>query len=148
MSVERFSLDSNVLFYAIDNNEPDKHRRAVEVIKIAAVEQDTVITLQAYAEFFAAATRKGKLSVREAASQIEDWQLLFSTVCPAPGHLRQAIDAVEKHSLSFWDALIWSVAKSAGTTVLLSEDLQDGRVLGGVLFRNPFTSPDPFQPHL
>lgn len=32
MSAERFSLDSNVLFYAIDRTEPRRHRQAVELV--------------------------------------------------------------------------------------------------------------------
>lgn len=35
--------------------------------------------------------------------------------------------------------LFYSAAREAGATVLLSEDLQDGRELGGVRIRNPFS---------
>ncbi len=143
MSAERFSLDANVLFYAIDANHPKRHRRAAEVVE-RAVEHDCVVALQAYAEFFAAATRKGRITIEEAGAQIDDWQTLFTTVYPAPGTLQQAIGAVARHHLSFWDAMLWSALRSAGVTVLLSEDLQDGRELGGVRFRNPFTPADPF----
>ncbi len=146
MSVERFSLDANVFFYAIDSRDPQRHHRAVEIVEQAALEHDCIITLQAYGEFFAAATRKGKITVEDAGAQIADWQTLFSTVYPSPGSLKQAIGAVARHNLSFWDAMLWSVAKEAGATVLLSEDLQDGRELGGVWFRNPFTAENPFEP--
>ena len=54
--------------------------------------------------------------------------------------LRQAIAAVEEHSVSLWDAMLWATARDAGVTVLLSEDFQDGRELGGVRFRNPFVT--------
>lgn len=146
MNVERFSLDANILFYSIDPGDAARHRDAVRIVERAALEQDCLIPLQAYAEFFAAATRKGKMTVTECGAQIADWQELFTTVYPTPRSLPQAINAVAQHSISFWDALLWSVAKDAGATVLLSEDFQDGRQLGGVLFRNPFTSEDPFRP--
>ena len=144
MSVERFGFDANIFFYAIDVGEPTKHRQAAEIIERAALEHDCSVPLQAYCEFFAAATRKEKMSPVDAGAQITDWQSLYLTVYPTPGSLRQAIDAVTQHNLSFWDAMLWSVAKDAGVTVLLSEDLQDGRALGGVRFRNPFTCQDPF----
>ena len=146
MNVERFSLDANVLFYSIDSGDAARHRQAIEIIERAALEHDCIIPLQAYAEFFAAATRKGKMTSADGGAQIADWQTLFSTVYPTPRSLPQAIDAVAQHHLSFWDALLWSVAKDAGATVLLSEDFQDGRELGGVWFRNPFTTDYPFQP--
>jgi len=145
MSVERFSFDTNVFFYAIDATDEGRHRRAMEVVERAALEHDCIVTLQVYGEFFAATTRKGKMKIEDARAQIVDWQTLFTTVYPAPGSLHQAIDAVAQHNLSFWDAMLWSVAKDAGATVLLSEDLQDGRELGGVCFRNPFSTADPFR---
>ncbi len=145
MSAERFSLDANVLFYAIDSNEPKRHRIAAEAIERAALEYDCIIALQAYCEFIAAATRKKKMTIEEAGAQVADWQTLFTTVYPTPASLPQAVDAVAQHNLSFWDAMLWSVVKDNGATVLLSEDLQDGRELGGVWFRDPFTAENPFR---
>ncbi len=145
MSAERFSLDANVFFYAIDANDPRRHGRAAEIVERAAVEHDCVIALQAFCEFFAAATRKDGMTIAEAGAQVTDWQTLYTIAYPGPGSLQQAINAVAQHNLSFWDAMLWSVVKDAGVTVLLSEDFQDGRELGGVWFRNPFTTADPFQ---
>jgi predicted nucleic acid-binding protein len=145
MSAERFSLNANVLIYAVDTHVPDRHDRAVEVVEEAALKHDCIVALQAYAEFFAAATRKGKVSVADARAQIADWQLLFTTVYPSPSSLLQAIDAATNHNIAFWDAMLWSVLKDSGATVLLSEDFQDGRELDGVLFRNPFATSTPFQ---
>lgn len=146
MSAERFSLDANVLFYAIDHHDRRRQQRAAETVARAAQEFDCIVPLQAFCEFFAAATRKERMSADEAAAQVADWQVLFATAYPGPASLRRAFDAVLRHNLAFWDALLWSVAKEAGVTVLLSEDLQDGRELGGVTFRNPFTGGDPFRP--
>ncbi len=145
MSIERFSLDANVLFYAIDSNDPRRHEIAAEVIERAALDHDCIVALQAYCEFVAAATRKGKMTIEDAGAQVADWQALFTTVYPTPGSLPQAIDAVAQHNLSFWDAMLWSVVKDNGGTVLLSEDLQHGRALTGVRFHNPFASKDPFR---
>ena len=145
MSAERFSLDANVLFYAIDSNDPRRHEIAAEIIEHAALNYDCIVALQAYCEFIAAATRKGKMTIEEAGAQVADWQSLFTTVYPGPSSLPQAIEAVAQHNLSFWDAMMWSVVKDNGGTVLLSEDLQDGRTLAGVRFRSPFTGEDPFR---
>ncbi len=51
---------------------------------------------------------------------------------------------VAAHGWPFWDAMIWATAKRAGCRLLLSEDGQDGRTLGGVTIVNPFAvSPSP-----
>jgi predicted nucleic acid-binding protein len=51
------------------------------------------------------------------------------------------IAAIELHRLtriSFWDAMIVHAARLAGASVLYTEDLQHGAVLGGVPVVNPF----------
>ena len=139
MSADRITLDTDVLVYAVDRDAGERHLRAATLVD-EAVDLDCVLTLQALSEFFAAVTRKGKMPMRDATAQVDDWQLLFPTVTAKPTTLRQAIAAVEEHSVSFWDAMLWATAREAGVTVLFSEDFQDGRELGGVRFRNPFAT--------
>ena len=119
---------------------------AVHVVEEAARSHDCIIPFQALTEFFAATTRKGKLDTIEAARQIGDWQIHFPTAYPRTGILAKSLEAVQEHRLSFWDSLIWAVARDVGVTVLLTEDHQDGRQLGGVTYRDPFTGEDPFRP--
>lgn len=144
MSVERITLDTNVLFYAADEDAGERHERAREVIEEAARHHDGFLTLQTLSELFASVTREGKLSVPEASAAVADYQELFPVVAATPDSLRMAIGVVRRHSLSFWDAMQWAVARQAGATLFLSEDLQDGRELEGVLFRDPFRAEDPF----
>jgi predicted nucleic acid-binding protein len=143
MSVERLSLDANILVYTIDIEAGKRQEQAQEIVSRAA-RRDCILSLQTLCEFFAATTRKGKLTAAQAYAHVEDWQTLFPVVAATPGSLRLAMRAVEQHSLSFWDAMQWAVAKQAGATLLLSEDLQHGRELEGVRFRNPFLDDDPF----
>ena len=46
----------------------------------------------------------------------------------------------EDEQLSFWDALVLEAARLSGADRLLTEDLQHGRVVGGVRIENPFTT--------
>lgn len=137
MSVERLTLDTNILFYTIDADAGERQERARGIVRQAAL-GDSFLSLQTLSEFFASTTRKGKLTAAQATAHVEDWQTIFPVVAATPGSLRLAMRAVEHHSLSFWDAMQWAVAKQAGATLLLSEDLQHDRELEGVRFRNPF----------
>lgn len=141
MSAERLSLDANILFYTIDADAGDRQRKAREIVRRAAT-ADCILTLQTLSEFFASTTRKGKLTAAQAAAHVEDWQTLFPVAAATPASLRLAMRAVEQHNLSFWDAMQWAVAKQAGATLLLSEDMQHDRELEGVRFRNPFLVDD------
>lgn len=49
-----------------------------------------------------------------------------------------ASEMEEEHRIGFWDALIIAAARKAGAATILSEDLNPGQTLHGVLVKNPF----------
>ena len=79
MTAERWSLDTNILVYAVDRDAGEKHRIAVELLD-ALTEQDCVLSLQALAEFFHVVTRKGHVPTVEAAGIVNDWSILFPVI--------------------------------------------------------------------
>jgi predicted nucleic acid-binding protein len=52
--------------------------------------------------------------------------------------LQRALDLQGLHPLSSWDAAILAAAEHSGCTLLLTEDLSDAGLDGGVEVRNPF----------
>ena len=50
----------------------------------------------------------------------------------------RALDAIPRHCLSLWDALIWAAARENGVRLIYSEDFQHGREIEGVRIVNPF----------
>ena len=137
MKERRLTLDTNILFYAMDRDAEKRHKLAMEIVDRSSV-FDCVLTLQSLCEFYAVVTGKGKMPFNEAEAQIRDWMQLFPVVSATSKSLTKAIKAVNSHSISFWDAMLWAVAREAGVTLLLSEDFQHDRVLDGILFCNPF----------
>ena len=135
----RFSLDTNILVYAVDRDASERHRRSRELVGRAA-RRDCVLTVQALAEFFHATTRKNLLSPARAEAFVRGWLDVFDVVPADNEALVDAMTAVQEHRLSFWDAMLWATAQQTGCSALLSEDMQDGRRLGGVEFINPFAS--------
>lgn len=135
----RFTLDTNVLVYAVDRDAGDRHARARELVGRAA-RRDCVLTVQALAEFFHATTRKNRLDPARAGAFVRDWLDVFRVVAADEAALADAMDAVGEHRLAFWDAMLWATARRAGCAAILSEDLQHGRRLGGVEVVNPFAA--------
>jgi predicted nucleic acid-binding protein len=133
----KFSLDTNVLVYAIDRDAGPKHEHAGDIISRAA-KANCVLTVQVLGEFYHVVRRKHGYSHDVAESYVQDWLSLFPAVGANPRSLEDSLVMLRSHSLSFWDALLWATVSSAGCRVLLSEDMQDGRVLGGVTILNPF----------
>ena len=133
----RFCLDTNILVYAVDLDAGERHERSKEIFK-QAYRCDCIFPIQVLAEFFRAATRKKLLEPDEARAFVCDWIDIFELTWANSDTLVDAMNAVVEHGLSFWDAMIWAVARRAGCSAMLSEDMQDGRSLGGVAFINPF----------
>lgn len=140
MSVKgRFSLDTNILVYAVDRDAGDRHEQSKDLVGQAA-KRDCVLTVQVLAEFYHATTRKKLLEPFNAKIFVRDWLNVFHIVAADSLTLVNAMEAVEEHHLSFWDAMIWAVAQQAGCSVIFSEDMQSGRHLGGIEFLDPFSS--------
>lgn len=135
----RFSLDTNILVYAVDRDAGERHERSTALIGRAA-RSDCVLTVQALAEFFHATTRKNLLQPSRARAFVRDWLDVFHVASADDTALVDAMDAVEEHRLSFWDAMLWATARRIGCSAILSEDMQDGRRLSGVTFINPFAA--------
>ena len=137
MSVERFTLDTNILIYSIDSLAGVRQSMARQVIDLA-LQRDCWLTLQAVSEFYAAATREGRMAVAEAAAQAGDWLDLFPCLPSSPTAVRTALAAAAGARASYWDALLLATAAEGGCTAILTEDLGDGTLLGGVRVLNPF----------
>lgn len=140
MSVKgRFSLDTNILVYAVDRDAGDRHEQSKDLVGQAA-KRDCVLTVQALAEFYHATTRKRLLEPSRAKIFIQDWLNVFSIAAADDTTLVNAMEAVEEHQLSFWDAMIWAVARQANCSIIISEDMQSVQHLGGIEFLDPFAS--------
>ncbi|MBF5096494.1 PIN domain-containing protein [Azospirillum sp. INR13] len=134
----RFTLDTNILVYAVDRAAGKRHHQAVALIH-RLPGRDCVLTLQSLAELFRTLTSaKQGIPPERATDIVQQWRDTLPVVAADDACLTDAIDAVTHHGWSFWDAMIWATAKRHGCRLLLSEDGQAGRTLGGVTIINPF----------
>ena len=134
----RFSLDSNILVYAADR-DASENRHEISVALVArAARSDCVLTLQSLSEFFSVTTRKRLLRPEDAGAFVSDWLAVFQVAPNAADDLVDAMQVLMGFRVSFRDAMLWATARRAGCSAILSEDFQDGQVLQGVRFINPF----------
>ena len=134
---ERFTLDTNLLVYAVSRAAGIRHALAGRIVESAA-RLDCWLTLQAVSEFYAVVTRKGLVPPADAAASAGDWLVVFPCAAASPGAVRVALADAVAGRASFWDALLVATAAEAGCTLILTEDLADGTALGGVAVHNPF----------
>ncbi|HJS87905.1 MAG TPA: PIN domain-containing protein [Acetobacteraceae bacterium] len=139
MSGERFTLDTNVLVYSVDDAAPLRCHTARGVLARAA-SRDCHFTLQSISEFFAVVTRKKLVPAAEAAAQVSDWLDVFPTATPSKNAVRAALALSVAGQASYWDGLLLATAAEAGCTAILTEDMADGAMLHGLRIVNPFAA--------
>lgn len=130
-------LDTNVVIYSIDRDEPAK--REVARGLIASSSEELVISTQVLLEFFWNATRRIRRPIApdEAATRVAELSQLRVVGADAT-FVASAIDLARHQHLALWDAMIVRAAQVAGCERLLTEDLQDGARFGDVTVENPF----------
>lgn len=136
---DRVFLDSNVLIYAHDVKAGRKHDRAATLVRSLWDSRDGVLSTQVLQEFYVNVTRKipaplARKTARELIGNYAVWRVEIIDVT----HVQRASEIEERHRLAFWDALIIAAAQRAGAAKILSEDLNAGQRVGGVLIENPF----------
>jgi len=132
------SFDTNVLVYATATVSDVRVSRARDLLARAMQVTNAVFLLQSLAEFSSVAVRKAGIPVENVARIVKAWCAVLPIQSADESDPYLALDAVRAHRLAFWDAMLWASAQRAGVRQLLTEDFQDGFVLGNVTFINPF----------
>ena len=132
-------VDTNVLAYAYDRSEAAKQPVARALLEALWRDRAGVLSTQVLQELYVVATRKFDppmpcAAAREIVVVYASWPVVQVDV-PL---VLAASELEERHTLSFWDALVVEAARRAGATRLVTEDLQAGRRIGGVAVENPF----------
>ncbi len=139
MSARTF-LDTNILVYAHDEDEPAKRAIASAQLLSLARSGQLVLSPQVLQEFYVNVTCKlAKPLPRGVARQIVE-DLSSWCVSTGPADVMVAFRIEDEAGISFWDALICASALKAGASAVLSEDLNHGQSIAGVRIENPFLS--------
>jgi len=131
------SVDTNIFVYAIDQREPAKQSVARSVI-LALARVETVVALQVVGEFQNALKRRLKLPPWAAAQAARNLLAQFGSFPYDSAAVELALAQSAAGRMSYWDALLVASADAVGVKTLLSEDMTDGLVHGGLEIINPF----------
>jgi predicted nucleic acid-binding protein len=127
-------LDTNILIYLL-SADASKADRAGELL-----ERGGIVSVQVLNEFTAVAIRKLHMKVVEIREILATVRQLCKVIPLDLTTHDRALELVERHRLSIFDALIVSAAIGADCTTLWSEDLRHGHKIDRLTIRNPFVS--------
>jgi predicted nucleic acid-binding protein len=140
MAAERYTFDTNILFYSIDASDARKHSRARRIVGLADSRRVPIL-LQTLGELSNAVSKRHPALLSQVERLVHAASAMFAVVPMEFDDIAEALLVHGQHKLQFWDAVLWATARRAGCTTLFSEDMQDGGSLGGVTIRNPFLMP-------
>ena len=138
MTAKQF-VDTNILVYAHDTRDKNKHATARDLIGALWESNSGVISTQVVQELYVNIIKKTTrpLKPKQAQRFISDY-LRWEVVVNTGDSIVQAFDIEDRYRISFWDALIVQAANSAGAEILYSEDLNHEQNYDGVQVLNPF----------
>lgn len=136
----RFFLDTNIFVYTFASSFPAKQKKALDLIGEALEEGKGIISFQVVQEFLNLAIHKFErpFTWQENFDYFEEVLGPLCGIYPDPELYRRALRVRQETGYRFYDALIVASALEGGCKILFSEDLQDGRKIGGLTIKNPF----------
>jgi len=132
-------VDTNVFIYYLDRTDSKKHEAARLWLAELWENRRGRISFQVLQEFYSVGTQKWPALKSEIQSEVEelfDWR----PVVINRQIIKDSWEVQARYKISFWDSLIVSAAKAASCRYLLTEDLQEGQEMDGVVVVNPFRS--------
>ena len=134
----RVALDSNILIYAELEPESEKGTRSADLILRAA--RDGVIPAQVLGEYLRFVQRRVPAGFEDAIRQASIYRAVFLTPPTTDAIIVAASDLARTHGMQLWDCVVCTASARAGAKLLLTEDMQDGRILDGLRLLNPFAA--------
>jgi len=126
-------FDTNLVLYLLS---ADEHKANTAESLLA---QGGIVSVQVLNEAVSVCRRKLGLTWPEVHALLDGVKAYCEVLPLSLATHERAIYLAERYQLSIYDALICAAAQQAGATVLYSEDLQDGLVLGELMICNPFS---------
>ena len=131
-------VDTNVLIYAHDADAGEKQRVAKSILRELWSERTGVLSAQVLQEFYVNVTRKIASPLPKDAARLVVSSYAIWCGETTPSQITAAFRIEDESQIGFWDALIVSSAADFGASRILSEDLNAGQRIAGVLIENPF----------
>lgn len=139
MSAELF-IDTHVFIYHLDAADRRKQMVAERIVRDGLATGNACISIQVIQEFLNTALRKAKvaLDIESARAYLDTVLAPLLQVSASPALYHRALDIQERYRFSFYDSLIIAAALAAGCRRLISEDMQNGQRIEGLLISDPF----------
>ncbi len=139
MSADLEFVDTNIIVYAYDKSDPQKHELASKLLERLWRGKNGCLSIQVLQEFYVTLTHKLLLPLpdEQVIPIIADFGLWKHHV----SGIADIIDASgiqRRYQISFWDAMIINSAHKLGCKIIWTEGLNHGQLYEDLKVVNPF----------
>ena len=135
-------IDTNILIYAYDSSEDEKHEISKSLLKHIWQNGGGVVCLQNLMEFFVVITKKveNPIDVSEAKVIVEDFikSESWKVIDRNGDTFIKAIEFVFQHKIHLWDAAIAACMDENGINEIITENDKDFKKIPGLKVTVPF----------
>ena len=136
------AIDTNVLVYSMDADEPSKQERALGLLdRLIREGKKPVLLWQVACELLSQLRnweKRGKLDPGSVEAIFGRFTGVFQVVKPGDSVFGLSFRLREEYSLSHWDSLILAACLDSNIREIYSEDFSSGASYRGVRVINPF----------
>lgn len=125
-------IDSNVILYLLSGDSAKADRAE------AVLNKGGIISVQVLNEVASVCLRKLKMNWDEIDAVLLAVKAACEVVPLTLESHEKAVQIAKRYQLSLYDANICAAAIASGAKVLLSEDMQNGLKIDGLIVKNPF----------
>jgi len=140
--LDKMLIDTNVLVAAYDRTNPERQRRALDVLDRLVAAGNGYLSAQVLSEFYVVVTHMlaAPLTTAQAYDRVMHFMQIWPVLDATALVVLEAVRGVQAHQFSYRDAQVWAVARMNQVPVVLSADLDGGEVVEGIRFVNPFAA--------
>jgi predicted nucleic acid-binding protein len=135
------AVDTNLLVYAVDTNEPVKQATARALLRQLGNARNVVLLWQVAGEFLSCMVqweRSNRITAADTHAYFSWVRRLIPLQASSEAIFDLSMSLRSKHSLSHWDSMLLAACIDGGIDTLYTEDLSHGVVYDGVTVLNPF----------
>ncbi len=137
--IDKAIIDSNILVYAFDLSEKEKHLKAKKFLTKMLFENKGILSVQNLIEFHATITKKVKNPVSKEISQqiIKELSDSVEIINYSEKTIINSINFEKSYKLHFWDSLLASTMQENNIFLIYTENIKDFKKIPWIKTINP-----------
>ncbi|MBU0591756.1 PIN domain-containing protein [Candidatus Micrarchaeota archaeon] len=131
-------VDSNILIYAHQKKEHDKHSKCANRVNELIASDDMVLSIQNLVEFSRVLTEKASIDNELVRQYVFDLSETVRIISYNENTVMDALLFSKQHKIHFFDALLAATMQENGISKILTENLKDFKKIKWLMAESPF----------